>query len=317
MVQRSRGLRTSLIVGISALFSIIVHAVAGSGPAEAAERGLTHYLAGYYGDFAIAVAPQPGLYAYSTFYHYEAVSEGPKFVKGASINATASINGFLYATGLSILGGQYAFGGYTAYAGADLRASIPTPVGTISISDEASGLSDTSISPLSLYWSSGNLHWNLYTAVMLPTGKFNSAASLNLGRNYYSFDTVLAITWLDPKLGLELSLVPGLMANTENGDTNYKTGTELHIDGMLNAYFSPTFAIGLHGYIYNQISSDTGPGVDGLGIQSFSAGFGPALLWVPLELGISGKIVGKWLHEFDAENRFEGDIVSLTGMLQF
>jgi hypothetical protein len=288
-----------------------------SAEVQAAERGLTHYLPGYYGDFAVAVAPTSGLYVYSTFYHYEAVSEGPKLLDGASINATASINGFLYATGYSILGGQYAFGGYTAYAGADLRASIATPVGTLSISDETSGLSDTSLSPLSLYWSSGNLHWNLYTAVMLPTGAFNSAASLNLGRNYYSSDTVLAVTWLDPKLGLEISVVPGLMANTRNGETGYKTGTELHIDGMLNAYFSPTFAIGLHGYIYDQISADTGPGSDGLDVKSFSLGIGPSLLWVPAEIGIKGKVVAKWLHEFDAENRFEGDIISLTGMLQF
>ena len=151
----------------------------------------------------------------------------------------------------------------------------------------------------------------------MPTGRYEKGEPLNIGRNYYSFDSVMSLTWLDPKLGWEVSVVPGLMINTENPATDYRTGTEFHVDGMLNRYLSQTFAVGLHGYAYAQVESDSGSGVTTPGIKGSSVGLGPSFLWIPSDLGIKGKIVGKWLHEFEAEDRFEGDIFSLTGAFSF
>jgi hypothetical protein len=282
-------------------------------PGVSAERGLSHYLPGYYGDFAVAVAPRPGHYVYTTLYHYDARSKGPSLGAGARLEATASINGFLYATDFKILGAQYAFGGYTAYVGAQLDLDVPTPLGSVHLSDDTGGLSDTSISPIALYWANGNWHVNYYTAVFLPTGNFNKARLLNPGRNYYSLDNVVALSWLDPSLGTELSVVPGLMLNTQNEDTSYRTGAEFHLDFMINQFLSRSFAVGLHGYVYDQITLDRGAGA--YRNDSFSVGVGPAMFWVPD--GLSGKIVAKWLHEFAAENRFEGDIISITGMISF
>ncbi len=37
----------------------------------------------------------------------------------------------------------------------------------------------------------------------------------------------------------------------------------------------------------------------------------------PKRFGIDGKIVGKWLQEYHARNRFKGNIVSLTIALRF
>lgn len=271
--------------------------------AMSAERGLSNYLPGYFGDYAVAVAPDPGLIVYGTAYGYDANLDT------VSLDATILLGGFQYVTDRTLFGARLAFGSYTTY----ISGEGASPLGVA----KASGHGDTSVSPVVLYWSFGKFYVSLYESIIIPTGRFDVREPLNVSRNYYSFDTVLAMTWLDPGLGLEISVVPGLMVNTENPDTNYRTGTEFHMDFMLNKYFSKEFAIGLHGYVYQQVADDSGDGVVEQGLRGSSVALGPSFLWVPSSLGIKGKIVGKWLHEIDAHDRFQGDIFSLTQAVQF
>jgi hypothetical protein len=82
----------------------------------------------------------------------------------------------------------------------------------------------------------------------------------NIALNHWAFDTVLAMTWLDPNTGIEVSATPGLIYNTENPDTGYQTGMEFHMDAMLNWHFSPSLSVGLHGTLYKcQSRSKNGP----------------------------------------------------------
>ena len=305
------------ILGTCRLGAMVFAALASAVPCHAAERGLSHYLAGYYGDFGVAIAPSPGLYVYATSYNFQATQDISTGSGRISLDANAFIYGFQKVTAEKFFGADLAFGAYSAYISANLGISLSVPSGTAKSVFHSEGQADTSVSPVILYWSSGNWHWNLYEAIFIPTGKFDAQSSLNLGRNYFSFDTVFATTWLDQKAGIEISVVQGLMVNTENTDTHFKTGSELHIDGMLNRFVSPQFALGMQGYVYTQIERDSGFGVSNGGARSYSVAAGPSFMWLPTGLGIDGKIVGKWLHDLDAESRFSGDVLSLTGVVKF
>ena len=153
---RRLGVTLALIMGA---------AVAGASPARAAENGLSNYLAGYYGDFAVAVAPSQGLYVYGTAYHYQAASQGPRFPETLAVDGLVGVVGFQYVTGLEIFGAKVAMGAYTTYLDASLEAAGPFG---FSAHERAHG--DSSVSPLVLYWSLGNLPVSLYEAVILPTG---------------------------------------------------------------------------------------------------------------------------------------------------
>ena len=48
----------------------------------------------------------------------------------------------------------------------------------------------------------------------------------------------------------------GLMANTENTHTDYQTGTEFHLEYVLNQFVTNFLSVGLHGYFYDQIADD-------------------------------------------------------------
>jgi len=282
-----------------------------------AENGLTNYLPAYYGDFAVAVSTPPGLVTYNTAYFYSARREGTNIAGSTSLTGLLQINGFQYTLPVKFLGATYAFGAYNALLKAEIDGTVfATPVAR-PFSAKTRGVGDSSISPLILYWSKANFHMSFYESIIIPTGQYSATRIANTSRNYTSFDSVLSLTWLDTSRGLELSLVPGLMINTKNQKSGYRTGAEFHIDAMLNVFLSENFALGLHGFFYGQIEDDTQSDFRVLGSRSLSSGIGPAVLWVPQIKGFRGKVVGKWLHEFESENRFEGDIWSVTLGIQF
>jgi hypothetical protein len=107
------------------------------------------------------------------------------------------------------------------------------------------------------------------------------------------------------------------MVNTENSATNYRTGTEFHVDFVANQFVSETFALGLRGYYYEQLTGDSGSGAVLGDFKSESFGIGPGFVWIPKSGGGRFTVLGKWMHDFSAENRFESDYFTLTGAWQF
>ncbi len=140
---------------------------------------------------------------------------------------------------------------------------------------------------------------------------------VNLGRNYWSFDTVGALTWFDSKRNTEVSFAPGVMVNTSNSDTDYRTGTEFHVDFTVNQFLSPSFALGVRGYYYQQLSGDSGAGALLGDFKSDAFGAGPGIVWIPKSGGGRLTVLGKWIHDFDAKNRFESDYFTITGGWKF
>jgi len=135
---------------------------------------------------------------------------------------------------------------------------------------------------------------------------------VNLGRNYWGFDTTAASTYFNADIGTEVSIAPGILANTRNDDTNYKTGTEFHLDFMVNQFLFESFAIGVRGYFYRQLTGDSGSGAVLGDFKGEAVGIGPGFIWLP-EFA-EGKLVvqGKWMTDVHSEKRFDSDYATLT-----
>src|SRR5712692_5445451 len=96
----------------------------------------------------------------------------------------------------------------------------------------------------------GNWHWNVSTLVNAPIGPWSNSSISNLSFNHWGLDTTAAVTWLNPKIGFEVSAAPGFTFNWTNPDTDYKTGTEFHVEFALLQHFSKKFAAGVAGFHY-------------------------------------------------------------------
>jgi hypothetical protein len=162
----------------------------------------------------------------------------------------------------------------------------------------------------------GDHHFTFSPGFIAPTGKYDPNNLLNVGRNYWSFDITGTYTWFDPKIGIDVSLTSGFLFNTENRATNYRTGTEFHLDGLVAQFLSEHYAIGAAGYFYRQLGPDTGQLAGGLvdvtNFRGQGAGVGPALLVVIPTGGPPLNVIGKALFDVDNNRRFNGNLYMIS-----
>jgi hypothetical protein len=290
--------------------------------AEAAEGASSHYLPGANGDIFLAVPPGPGFQVANTLWYQS--GDAPAAVLEGQVDLNLDISTFLNLTALTytfeqpVFGGTYTIGAVIPFGHADLDATVTGPAGgKFRTTEDSFNLSDIAMIPFQMNWASGAWSFKIAEIIVAPTGAYSTSNLVNLGRNYWSFDTVGAVTWFDPEMGMELSVAPGIMVNTENSSTDYQTGTEFHVDFTLNQFLSPSFALGIRGYYYDQITDDSGAGALLGDFQSDSFGAGPGFVWIPEFGGGKLTVLGKWMHDFTAENRFESDYFTLTGAWKF
>ncbi len=311
-------MHTSLVV-IATLFAALI--LSSGRVAVAAEGASSNYFPGSYGTVAVATPPTVGwtYLNYNLFYAADAERAVLQGRVNTDLDTSAYFNmsSAIYAFEEPVLGGRFAMGATLPLGYADLESQLVGPTGTMAVDDSATGLGDVLLLPAAFYWNDSNWYFNLYGLIVAPTGEYDVNDNVNIGRNYWSFDTVFAMTNLNMKTGRDFSLVAGYMINTKNDDTDYKTGNELHVDAMFNQFLSETFALGLHGYYYQQVTGDSGSGAVLGDFEGESYGIGPSFLWTPKSDGGKFSITGTWLHDLHATNRLEGDYAVVTLVWQF
>jgi len=292
-----------------------------AGSAFAAEGGYSNYIPGTYGDFGMALAPTETWTLRNDIYFYDASTDrsigSGNLRLDVELEFLINFTTLLYKPDVELFGGQYAAGIFVPLVDLDFGASIVVSDTVIPTSDNASGLGDIAIIPIALYWNSGNIHTSFAHFIVTPTGDYSVDNAINNGLNYWSFDTNFALTYLNPETGRDVSFNIGHIYNTENDDTGYQTGQELHLDIVFNQFLSETFAIGLQGFYMKQITGDSGSGAVLGDFEAEAAGVGPALMYATQFGNQTVTFIAKWLHEFHAENRLEGDHFFLSFALDW
>ena len=139
---------------------------------------------------------------------------------------------------------------------------------TGSVSDSITDLGDISVAAV-LGWHHEKLHYSFGLPVFIPTGEYSLSTvdvqkrqveMLNTSKNKFAIDLTLAMTYLDPESGLEVSGALGVTFNARNTDTNYRSGEELHVEAAVAQHLPNGMTLGLSGYAYQQLSDDSGSG---------------------------------------------------------
>ena len=99
----------------------------------------------------------------------------------------------------------------------------------------------------------------------MPTGNYDKHRLANVGRNYWTFEPMVAATFL-PGAGFDISAKLMYDFNTTNEDPSnpqysheYKSGQEFHADFAVGKKMGD-FTGGLAGYYYQQTTEDEGNG---------------------------------------------------------
>lgn len=310
-----KALPRSLVTGLLTYLMLL------GSQANGAEGGYSNYIPGAYGDFGMALAPTETWTLRNDVYVYgadinESVRSG-KVEVGAKLDFLINMTTLLYKSELLLFGGQYAAGFLVPLMDVEIESALGLGAINLESKDSVSGLGDIALIPIALYWNEGKYHWSFAHSIVTPTGSYDVDNAVNTSLNYWSFDTNFAMTYLNEESGRDLSFNVGHIYNTENDETDYQTGQELHLDVVLNQFLSDSFAIGLQGFYLKQITGDDGRGATLGGFKAEAAGIGPALLW-SRDFGKQNvTFIAKWLHEFHAEKRLEGDHIYLSFALDW
>ena len=230
----------------------------------------------------------------------------------AGIDATGDLLFFFptYTFAQPVWGAQAAFG--LGWALGHLRASADVEItgalgntSTVRRSDVITGGSDL-YALGTLKWHDGVHNYIAYTMFGAPTGAYQLGRLANLSTNHWSIDAGGGYTYFDPTKGHEFSIVGGLTYNGLNGDTDYRNGIDSHIDWAASQFLNEQTHVGVVGYIYQQLSGDSGAGARLGSFKSRVFGIGPQFGYFFPFGKEEGYVNLKGYWEFGAENRAEG-----------
>jgi hypothetical protein len=172
-------------------------------------------------------------------------------------------------------------------------------------SEAITGFGDI-VPQFSLRWNMGVHNVMTYVTGNIPVGRYNASRLANLGIGHQALDAGAGYTYFNPQTGWEFSSTLGFTYNFENNDTQYKNGVDAHLDWGASRFITPTTQLGLVGYVYRQLSCDSGAGNRVGCFEAQVAGIGPQVGFI-LPMGpVQGYLNFKAYKEFAAENRPEG-----------
>lgn len=302
--------------------------------ARAAENAAGIYLLGAKTAMA-GYVPPPGTYVTDINYYYSGDASGDA-AKGIAFretninlnidaDVTVDAQAFIsmpvvtWIAPEKVLGGNVGIGlmvpvGWKKVdVGIDARVTINLPRRTIvgpgqhfEFDEDSVEFGDPVLNPL-IGWHEGNWHWTVGALINVPIGPWDTERITNVSFHRWAVDTTGAVTWLDPARGTEVSTAVGFTFNGENPATDYKTGTEFHVEWAVMQHFSKTFSLGFGGYHYQQLTGDSGSGATLGDFEGRVSGIGPVLTYTFTcgKIPVSTQL--EWMHEFDAVNRAEGD----------
>jgi hypothetical protein len=233
----------------------------------------------------------------------------------------AAIVGGFYTFEQPVLGGaHYSVGAMLPYVWVTAEAEIETVIGDRRVRDTEDGIGDLTLIPAMLAWKNGPWQYDLGLTVYVPTGEYEVGRLANPGLNYWSINPLAGVAYNNPETGFNAALHGGLMFNTENPDTDYRSGTLFHLEGSVQQLVPAGegfLSLGLEGFWVEQLTSDSGQ-LPVLGdFKGRTAGIGPVLGYL-LPMGKQNLVAElRWLPELETKNRLEGDYVWLKLVYQF
>jgi hypothetical protein len=244
-----------------------------------------------------------------------------RFPAAVNVNLNATLNAqadllllaptYTFAT--PVLGGQLAMGvtGIFGRNSASIDGTLTAGFGPIAatrmgtISDSITSVGDL-YPMITLKWHDGVHNWMTYATGDIPVGAYDSNRLANLGIGHGAIDSGGGYTYLNPMTGHEFSGVAGFTYNFKNTDTQYQNGIDFHFDWGASQFLSKQVFVGLVGYVYQQVTADSGQHPILGSFESRVIGVGPQIGYIFPVGNMQGYLNVKGYGEFDAANRPSG-----------
>ncbi len=239
------------------------------------------------------------------------------------VDSWVTVPTWVHVTEKKILGGNYAFlisqpFGNTNFQAALELARFPNIGNTF---DESSyGFGDTYTRPLWLSWNFGQVDVGASYGLYIPIGKYDAGASDNVGLGMWSHEFMVnGICYLDEKKGTALAMNGTYEIHHKKEDVDITPGSHVTLNYGISQYLPVNDTllseIGIAGFGQWQVTKDRGADATDKDVkdQVYGLGLQGGLTHLPL----NGQLTFKWMREFEAKDRFEGDFYTLTATVPF
>jgi len=314
--------RWSLLTGL-----ILLTLIAAPQIMIAGEGGVSHVIPGSMATLSDLPGTSPAWFLKPMYLHYSGTfsAQLPTAV-GLAGNVDATINTVGLAGGrtfeTTILGGaHYTFAAALPYTWVDITANVQTPAGTVRRHNKVSGLGDLTVLPVMLAWKFDDWQIDAILPIYAPTGSYEKGRLGNTGLNYWTFDPAIGAVYSNKASGFNAMIHAGYAMNTENPDTQYRSGSLLHFEGVIQQILPVgpgILSLGAEGFFFDQLTGDSGAGATLGDFKGRTYGLGPVLGYIlPLENKQSLVFELKWLTELETKKRLEGDYLWLKMVYKF
>ena len=198
--------------------------------ALAVESGTGAYLLGTRG-LAAGFVPRPGVYISDSIIYLQSrtkqdISIGGAIVADPSIEALVNLATVTLVPDMPAFGGTAALSVLVPYAGVDMDFSGRFLGGpqSATLHDSEDGFGDIVVTP-TIGWHDGYWNYSASLSFFLPTGEYSTAEVkprqgmfdvLSIGKNKFAVDPTVAVTWLNPNIGLEINGAAGITFSAIN-----------------------------------------------------------------------------------------------------
>lgn len=318
----------------SLLLKVCLAVVAVFWGAEISVAGeLGHYMPGVASIRDFPVPPEPGfiyeqynlLYSTDTYVDRNGDEANSISIGSTTLNIDADIDTFaiqptfIWVTDQTILGARYA-----AYIGipvvnASFQAALSTETRYgLSIDDSEWGLGDVYVQPIWLGWNTKHFGATIAYGAYAPTGEYEDGATDNTGLGFWTHQFQAGVTWYPwEHQGTAVMINGAYEIHHEKDGADITPGDRFSLDWGVSQYLpinkegTLLVELGITGYSQWQVDKDSGADVvDALNVKDEVHGIGGQIGLASVPLNAS--LVFRYLKEFEAEARFEGELFVLT-----
>ena len=188
---------------------------------------------------------QPGFYVANYFLDYgnataggsRELPRGGLFAAGLTANVQAEAPALLYANRFGFDDLTFSAGIYPSWIWENVSVQATFDANHVQISgaksEAVNGFGDIQVTPIAAGWTNGDFTMGGMFNFWAPSGSYKKSQLANPGLGYWTFEPMLAFSWLSSKIGTEFTVFPALDFNTINNTTDYKSGDIFHVDATL------------------------------------------------------------------------------------
>ena len=299
---------------------------------RATQSGATHYISGQQSDFSTMVPMMPGLYLGNIYLNYNDATFSPSkqlpfgriSALGATVNMQGEVPAAIYTYPFDFFGGRLASGALVPYTWVHVKANATFDIHGAqlqkSVDQQTAGIGDIELMPFMAGWTNGDFSINGMFNLWVPTGKYSTTSLANTGLGYWTFEPMVAASWISRKIGTEVTIYTAVDFNTKNDDADYQSGDLFHVDGTVAQHlplFGGLAGVGATAFYMKQITGDSGSGARLGGFMLKSYGVGPTVSYVH-PIGTHLLIAdASWLPQTHSDNTTKGDLFWVKIIMSF